>query len=921
VLSKIKFLTKKIFLSAFAGIAIISFIWYQGKIYSQSERYYGQKVTRIDFKGNDNIKSSELMNLIQLRPGMILNREMMNNDLKAVLQHGSIAYAKIEGAEYKDGVSITFLIEERPILTKVSIKGLKELSEATLVDGLPLKVDKVYTESLLKKSIDLIISQAKDKGLFNVAVRYEKLTDGKKKNSVIIIFTVDEGEEIKVGKINIIGIKNVDVQSVYSVLKLEEDGIFTKGEFKEHVFEKDKELIIDFLNQHGYLDARIVETKKDIRWVDPVKKDKRVIIITYQIDEGEIYYFNGYDVQWDNDYLNPETQKAIFTKKEVDKFFELSDFYIGSAFDQSKFVRDRGVINFMYNEKGYIYARSIPERTTIRLNPQEIDKLALSPNQVKFEKDGIDYYNIKKLRKIYENEPAKRNMQFIHTKFLIQEGIKGYIESIIIKGNEKTLDRVIRREILVKEGDLFNAKLVQRSREKINNLGYFKEVNLDARPGSKEGLMGLVISVEEQLTGSMSVGGGYGTVTGFSINMSLSEKNLNGTGQQISSSLEFGLKRSSVSLSWTEPWIFNKPWGLTLGTQFSHAQIDTNSITPLSGQAAVVNANANRSSTINSNLSTSETAHYDHDSIGVIAQIGHRLALNWSHYHGFNPSVSNISNPSSKVDDLVFLESRLGWQFQNKFINGIIFDNRDDVFNTTQGLTARANVDFVGGALGGSDHYNRYGAQATFFWWPTDFTLFNLIRAGELRRWRFVFEHHLSGLFTQQTNPVYGKQDIFENPYIESFDRLFLGGLEGVRGYGAYDPNFPIYWNTNGGGSHRLLFDSELRVPIEPSIIWMVLFFDMGALFNEQNQYYTDATTPQAQIDAIKSTGLTFNNLTDPSYYRYSWGFGFRLQIPVMPIRLYLAQRLFWDKNKKWFINDPNQKQLEVVFAIGDYRF
>lgn len=893
-------------------------------MYSQSERYYGQKVTRIDFKGNENINSTELLNLIQLRPGMMLTREVINKDLKVIFQHGSIAYARVEGNPYKDGVGISFIIEEKPIVTSVSIRGLKELTESSMLDLIPLKTEKVYSESALRKSMDLIIMQAKDKGLFNASIRYEKLADEKKKNSIMVIFTVDEGEEIKVGKINIIGIKKVDVQEIYTALKLEEEGLFTKGEFKESVFEKDKQQIIELLNQKGFLDARIIDAKKEIRWSNPVTKDKRVVIVTYHVDEGEEYFFNGYDVQWDSDFLNPETQKAIFSKKDIEKYFEQTDLYLGSSFNQSRFVRDRGIINFLYNEKGYIYARSIPERTVIRLNKPEIDKLASSPNQVQSEKEGLDYYNIKKLRQIYESEPLKRDKPFIHTKFLVQEGIKGFIESIIIKGNEKTNDQVIRREFLLKEGDLFNANLVQRSREKIFNLGYFSEVNMDARPGTKEGYMNLVISVAEQLTGSMSVGGGYGTLTGFSIFMQLAETNLNGTGQQLSGKLEFGLKRSAIDVSWTEPWLFGKPWSLTLGSEFFHSQLLTNTINPLSTSRSVTNPTANANPTTISpttQTSTNEEAFYYRDKLGISVQVGHQLGLNWKNYHGINPSFSQISNPSSKVDDLVYLEESLGWQFQNRFMNGLIYDDRDNVFSPTQGFNMRINADFVGGVLGGADHYDRFGFSGTFFWWPTDFTFFNTIRAGELRRWRIVFEHHLSGTFTAQTKPVYGTQDIFENPYIGSYDRLYLGGLEGVRGYDAYDTQFPTYWNKNGGASHRLLFDTELRIPVEPSLIWLVLFFDMGALFNETNQIYTDATTPQAEIDEINKTAMTVKNVFDLSYYKYSWGIGFRLQIPVMPIRLYLAQRLYWDKEKKWFKNDPTQTEVRVVFAIGDYRF
>ncbi|MDH4199185.1 MAG: BamA/TamA family outer membrane protein [Spirochaetia bacterium] len=915
------FRVKNIVLIFASSFLLVSGLWFQNKIYSQSERYYGQKVTRIDFEGNVNVKTSELINIIQLRPGMILNRDVMNSDLKSLFQQGSIANARVEGSVYKDGVSLVFIIEERPVVTSITFRGLKELSESILTDLIPVKVDKVFSEKALLRSIDLIQMQAKDKGLFATTVKYEKISDGKKSNSIEVIFTVDEGEEIKVGKINIIGVKSVDVQDVYSSLKLEEEGLFAKGEFKPHLFEKDKQQIISALNQQGYLDARLVNAKKEIKWNNPVKKDKRVLVITFEIDEGERSFFNGYSVEWDDKYLNQDTKKPIYSKTELEKYFEQSDAYIGSYFNDQKYTRDRGIINYLYNEKGYIYARGIPEKTVIRLNKDEIDRLSKAAIQMENEKKGIDYYNIKILRKIYETEPEKRNLQFIHTNFVIQEGIKGYIEHIIIKGNEKTADEVIRREFLVKEGDLFNASLVQRSREKIYNLGYFSEVNLDARPGSKEGYMNLVVSVAEQLTGSMSVGGGYGTLSGFSIFLQLAEKNLNGTGQTISGKLEFGLMRSSIDLSWTEPWLFGKPWGLTLGGQFMHTQLITSSINPLSTQYAAVNTTGTTNSTASTyQNSTTEQAYYFQDKIGLITEISHKLGINWMHYHGLNPSISKISNPSSKVDDIVFLEASLGWQFQNKLVNGISYDNRDNIFNTTSGVSVRLNADFVGGVLGGFDHYNRYGLSTSFYWWPTDFTFFNLIRVGELRRWRFVFEHHISATYTQQTNPVWGKQDMYSNPYIEAYDKLYLGGFEGVRGYAPFDTSFLPFWNQNGGAGHRLLLDTELRIPIEPSLIWAVLFFDMGALFNDLNQYYTDQTTPQSQIDAIKATELTSQNVFNLAYYRYSWGFGFRLQIPVMPIRLYFAQRLFWNSSRG-FYNDPNQKNLEVVFAIGDYRF
>ena len=881
------------------SVSFLLFLTYQEKVFSQANRYLGKKITLIDFKGNEHVSTPELYAGIDLRPGDKLTNFKLNQALKTIYKNEYISDVRMEARNYKDGVAITIHIKERPIITKVVMKGVDEINEAELADVIPLKVNRIFNEQALVQSIRLMRIQYSSKGFYNVSIRYNTTKDPRKKNGVNIIFVIDEGEEIKVGKLNVIGNKNIDAEDIYKIMKLEEDSFFTEGNFDEKNFQLDQQSIPVYMKTLGYLDAELLDVKKEIRWKNKTEKIDRVLVITYKVKEGEKYYFNGYHLEWDQNNLNRATNKQLITEKQLRKLFEFGAFDLGNPLDYGKYMRDRGTISFQYSEKGYIFNRVIPKQTVIRLTPEEINKLEKSDTQVKFKKQGLDYFNIATLRKIYKSNPKKRGKKFMHIKLTIAEGARGYIENIIVKGNEKTKDKVIRREILVKPGELFNAELVQRSREKIYNLGYFSAVNLDTRPGSSEGKLNLIIHVEEQLTGQLSLGGGYGSLTGFSIFTEIGETNVRGSGQTIKGKFQFGLQEVGLDLSWTEPWMFDTPWALTLRGFYNQSRRFAPSLS-LAGSSGL-------------------DSYYYFEQFGPEVQVGHKLGVDWVHYHRISPVFSQVKNPSSLVIDEIYLLENRGMQISNTLTNGIVYDNRDNKFNPTNGFFWHAKVAVTGGVFGGQDHYNRYSSMFEFYWWPFDYTFFNLIRKGVLRRWRAVFQHRFSVTYTQQTAPVYGSQDVYENPYVETFDKLYIGGYESLRGWLLYDSLFPDAWNN--GGSHRVLYSTELRLPLEPSTAWLVIFFDAGAVFNELSQYYVDSSTPDSYIKQLEATEWNSKNVFSGSYYRYSWGFGLRIHLAVMPIRLFVGQRLLYDANAVTLKAPPAKEGFQFVFGIGDNRF
>ncbi len=884
------------------GAIIYSVVQIQSAL-GKPEQYISKTVTLIDFKGNLNVSDADLYDLIGIKVGDKLSLSAINAATKNIYNHGFFSDIHVEAKSYKDGVALYFIVIERPIVREVKFQGLSEINEQEMLEAVTVKEGEVYSDKKENESMQIILSRYQEEGLFNAIVKIRKEIIDEKLNSLRVVFLIDEGENVKISKINLIGVHSLDAEDIMSIMELEEEGFIDDGTFKEYIFEKDKTTIEDYYKTQGYLDASLEEARWDIRWKNPKKKDERVIVINYKVSEGDQYFYNGYDITWDDKFLNPYRKDKdnkpipLFEMDKLEYYFEYTQGQIGDVFDYGKYMRDRGTINTMYSKEGYIFTRVIPERTTILLTKTDLDEKANSAIQKEKEKEGIDYYNIQKLRKILVKNPELEGRKFLHTRFVIAEGDKGYIENIIVKGNKKTMDKVIRRELLINEGELFNSAKVERSRQRVFNLGFFKNVNIDGRAGTTEGKINLIVDVEEQPTGSISLGGGYSTQTGFSIFTEVSENNLNGTGQRISGRVEFGPSRTAIETSWREPWIFDKPWSLTLSLFYMNSLIQTYSI----------------------DISDSdEMAYYESESVGFTVGIGHRLFVNWGHYHRFSPMISRSTNPSSMVSDSVYRRVALEWQLKNKFTNGIYYDNLDNAFNPTSGLYFDFHIDTVGGIFGGDDHYNRYDPMASFYWWVFDYTFFNMIRKNILRRWRVVLEHRVSMSFTHLTAPVWKDQDSEENPYLEDIDRLLIGGYESLRGWNLYDFYFPDAWRQ--GGSHRILYGSELRIPVEPSVFWLVLFFDAGALYTNPNEYQLDESVTSDFKKSVYDSRLSMRTMS-MDYFRYSWGFGFRLQIPVLPIRIYMAKRLEWDSGRGWFRNHSKADNFEFVFGIGDRRF
>ncbi|HNM02031.1 MAG TPA: POTRA domain-containing protein, partial [Leptospiraceae bacterium] len=929
----------------------------------------------IKFSGNKNTPSDDILSVLEMRKGKTVTEKMLNDDLKALFAMGAFYNIDVQAELDPEGnVIIIVEVKERPRVEEIEFIGADEVFPSDMKDKMPLKEGEIITPEKVNATKEVIMKKYKDEGYFHAYIKAELGEINPKTNLVKVKFIIDEGDEIPVAKINILGTQNIDPSELMQILDLKEAGLIESGHFKEAAYETDKQKIVAYMKTKGYRDADLVPegTGWEIHWENPKLKDKRAIIVNFKVFEGDQYFFNGYSLSHDLTedgkgnpvFLNKENKenlqpdkskwKPIYEAKFLENLFEFTDSDTGVIFDEGKFQRDKGVINELYSAKGYIFAQVVTRNRTITLDSDTLSSYescsVYKGNQTECEEQNKKL-NIKKLRELLTKKPEMKGKKFEHVDFIVRENYLAYIENIIIKGNKKTQDRVIRRELLFKPGDLFNSALVNRSRERIFNLGYFKEVNFNSRPGSDETKMNLIIDLLEQPTGTISMGGGYGTISGFSIFTELGENNLNGTGQKISGRVEFGPLRRFFQLSWTEPWIYNRPWALTLSMFYSSRTINV-------GAASITDSGTG---------AIKERASYDREGIGFSIGVAHRIFINWTHFHRYSPSFFQSTNATSLADDSIRAEVNRGWQFRSEITNGIGYDSRDNIFTPTSGLNAYLAVSNVGQYLGGQSHFDRYNPVFEFYHSWFDYTFGGMIRSNALRRWKVVQEFRSSSVFTYERPPKFGRAaggignlqfDEIEkqrNPFIQQQDLQFLGGYESLRGWNFQDVLYPREWRN--GANHRMLFSSELRFPIEPSLLWLVAFLDAGALYEEVGRwtgtrrdnarnyqtalwqtlgtmspadaylranfepYSLRRLTPDQnpfEKDNPENLVLKVENIS-LQRLKFSWGLGLRIQIPVLPLRLYFAQKLYYqDGGLHPYPSDPN---FTFVFGIGDFRF
>jgi outer membrane protein insertion porin family len=667
-------------------------------------------VTAIEVRGNERISTLIILAQLRTKVGEELSPAIIRDDIGRLFALGYFRDIKVEELPYKEGRKVIFTVIERPAIREINLIGTERLRERTVREILTLKVGDVFSERLLREDVARIIALYHEKGhhLVEVEVKEEKIAD-----EVVINFIINEGVAARVRKIEIKGDELISERKIKGVMATRIHRLLQPGVFREDIFNEDLSKIITLYKDEGFLQARIVDTEKhftgDGRWVH----------LTIEVFEGPRFSTGEVGIHGN----------LLFSDEEL---IDLLSLRTGETFSPAKLAKDRGRIKGRYGEAGYVFARA------------EIET-------------RID-------------EERKK----VNIAYHIIEGGLIRVEKIEIRGNKTTRDDVIRRELTIKPGDAFNLHEVERSRLRVHGLGFFYGVSWNATEGSTPDRKNLVFEVEERRTGTLLFGLGYGGA-GLGGTVSISQENFDitnpptftGGGQKISLKADIEEKRTSYDLSFTEPWLFDRP--LLFGFD--------------------VHSTARR-----------WTFHTE-ESAGWGLRLGHPLGEFLYGTVAYKHEAVTITDV--RAGAAPHIVAAKGTLTTNSLILGLVDDQRDMPIHPRSGHRSSITAEIAGGMLGGDVEFNKYTGETRWFFTPFE----------ELDQ--LVLDLRLRGGFVTDGAPFYR--------------RFFLGGIDTVRGY--RDRALGPIDITGGplGGEEKLIFNAEITYPLVRDIR-LAAFLDGGYL-------------------------------------------------------------------------------------------
>ncbi len=674
-------------------------------------------IARVLIEGNRAIGESAIRPHIKMKEGDIFSSRALREDLKAVYQLGYFQDVRAEKRDWERAKAIVFVVEEKPVIREIKFSGNKELKTSELQEVIVLKPRTVLNLYLVKENVNKIIQKYREEAYYLAEVDYALETP--RPGDVVVVFKIKENKKIRIKSITFSGNLHFPDGQLKALLpETKEKGFFSwatkAGTYKEDALEKDLDGLLVFYFQRGFMNAKVGKPR--------VTFDQDGIHIHIPIEEGLQFKVGKVEIQGD----------LIAPKEQLLKQIPL---HAGEILNRDR-IRD-SVTNLsdLYADKGYAF---------VDVDPQTI---------VQADKPIVDF------------------------NFDIRKGSLVYFERINIQGNTKTRDRVIRRQLPAVEGEGYSLSALRKSRENLNRLGYFKDVNFGTKKGSGDDQMDLNIQVEEGPTGSFSIGGGYSTTEKFMAMAKISQNNLFGRGQRLSLSAQLGSVSQYYVLSFVEPWLFDYPVS------------------------------------VGGDLYRIEREYTDY----TIKQHGGALPVSfpiWEEVRGYTTyKYEKVDTRDVKPTASLIIKGQEGSAATSAMICALRRDTRNHYLDPTAGSDNIISVQYAGGFLGGTNNFTKYGATSAWFftpWWKLTF----------MARGRIGF--------------IQGR----EGHPIPLYERFRLGGMHSVRGFDSYSigPRAP-----NGeviGGDKELLFNFETLFPlVQENRLKGVFFFDAGNAWDVGEPY------------------------------------------------------------------------------------
>ena len=662
------------------------------------------------------------------REGGAFSEEVIDRDIKNLYATGLVADVKISTEDVAGGVRVVVNVVGRGVIGEVAFVGNSIVDTSKLKSTVEVKVGQGVDESKLFAGQNKIRDLYIEKGFADVGISYKTEPMSDKKGFVRVIYQISEGQKGVINDIRFEGLTSVSASKVRSKMKLKKKQFYhlwgKAGKLDNEALQEDVRAVERAVQDQGYVYAKVIQVKRL-----PVKGDR--IDLVFVIDEGRRYAVSEVGLEGNKVFTQQELAPALRTAS-------------GKAYSASNISADEKMIADYYGSRGYADAH--------------VETSVL--------------------------QAGKDNVKVVYR---VTEGEKSAIRMINISGNEKTQDKVIRREVRVAPGDDLNTVRLEKTKNALQQMGYFSQVDIRTTATGTPGYKDVEVNVREQSTGFINVGAGFSSIDSLSGFLDVTEtnfdvaglfnwKNFKGGGQRFNIHAQYGLKTRDFEIGLTEPWFLGHR--LSLGGNLFYRDLQYLSPNDL----------------------------YDQQEYG--ASIGLRKPIGEHAYADLRYTIQNVEIHNVDAKASPEIQAEKGKFVESKIDLSASHDTRDSLTLTRRGHKLEAGVKMVGDFLGGDvDVYGFHADAMQFVTLPGDI-IFSVEGAA-------------------QNAKTWGSGD-----RVPIFERLFLGGANNLRGFKYRDVGPKDSTGEPLGGDTSYFGSAELNFPIlgerdDPKLRGAI-FYDVG---------------------------------------------------------------------------------------------
>ena len=596
-------------------------------------------VGKITVTGNERIDSQTIASYLPFQTGATVDDQMIDLAVKTLYRTDLFSDVQIT----MNGSEMVIAVVESPIINQVVFEGNHAMTKDKLRDEVQIRPRGVFTKAKVQEDVQRIVELYRKSGRISATVT-PKIVELPQKR-VDLIFEINEGPKTGVSSVNFIGNHAFSDSELASTVVTRKSlwwkFFASQDNYDPDRMDYDREQLRKYYTNRGYYDFRVLSA------VAELTPDRKDFAISYTLDEGQKYNFGRITIKTDNDKLKSEDLLRSISIRP------------GQLYESDRVQKAVDDLTFAAGANGFAFVDIRPD------------------------------------------EDADPNDKTVDLTFNVHEGARVYIDKINIVGNTQTIDRVIRRQMLVSEGDAYNKALLERSKVYINGLGFFKDVKIDEKPSPVPGKTNIEVGITEQPTGELSFGAGFSSIQKFILDIGISQANFRGTGQDVRARIQTGSIQKDIDFSFTEPHFMNRD--VSAGVDLFESSYNYTGV------------------------------DYSSDSTGIGFRMGYNLNGYASMRLRYNLRSDRVTYTSSADCDGLLYSCGTGVTSSVGYTLGL--DLRNDFVAPTRGWNFMLRQDFAG--LGGDVKYIRSEAEGHFYHgFAKDMVLHVYGTAGSIIPWR-----------------------------------------------------------------------------------------------------------------------------------------------------------------------------------------